>query len=158
MAIETVEVLVEGGKATAAPPIGPALGPLGVNIGQIVADINTKTADFKGMKVPVKLEVDTTTKKHTITIGTPPTAELIKSELGIKKGSGKPQEEFVADITIEQVQKIARMKTDALLGKDLKEKSKEVMGTCRSLGITVEGMKVVEATKKLNEGAFDSKF
>lgn len=158
MAIETVEVLVEGGKATAAPPIGPALGPLGLNIGQVVADINTKTADFKGMKVPVKIEVNSETKNYNIVIGTPPTAELIKSELKLKKGSGKPSTDFVADITIEQVQKIARMKTDALLGKTMKEKSKEVMGTCRSLGITVEGMKVADAVKKLNEGGFDSKF
>ena len=63
MAKETIETLIEGGKASAAPPLGPALGPLKVNIGQVVADINKKTADFKGMKVPVKVIVDTKTKE-----------------------------------------------------------------------------------------------
>ena len=66
MATEVVEVLVQGGKATAAPPLGPALGPLGVNIGQIVADINKKTGDFAGMQVPVKVSVDSDTKEYKI--------------------------------------------------------------------------------------------
>lgn len=157
MAKETIEVLIEGGKATAAPPIGPALGPLGVNIGQIIADINKKTADFKGMKVPVKLEVDTDTKDYEIFIGTPPTAELIKSELGIKKASGNPRE-LVADMTFDQVLKVARMKSDSLLGKTMKEKSKEVIGTARSMGISVDGLRSAEIIKKINNGDYDSKF
>ena len=82
---QTVDALVEGGKASAAPPLGPALGPLGVNIGQVVAEINKKTADFKGMQVPVKVIIDTDTKEFEIKIGTPPAAELIKQEAGIKK-------------------------------------------------------------------------
>jgi len=87
MAKKSVEVLVEGGKATAAPPLGPALGPLGVNIGQVVSDINKKTAEFKGMQVPVKVEVDDQTKAYTISVGTTPCAELIKNEAGIPEGT-----------------------------------------------------------------------
>jgi len=90
MAKQVVETMVEGGKATAAPPLGPALGPTGVNIGLVVAEINKKTADMKGMQVPVKVTVDTATKSFDIEIGTPPASALIKKEAGIEKGSGKP--------------------------------------------------------------------
>src|SRR5210317_1996024 len=108
MAKQSVEALINGGKASAAPPLGPALGPLGVNIGQVVAEINKKTAAFAGMQVPVTVEVDTDSKEFTIAIGTPPASALIKQEAGIKKGSGKPSEELVADLKVEQLIKIAK--------------------------------------------------
>lgn len=156
MAKESVDVLIEGGKATAAPPLGPALGPLGVNIGQVVADINKKTADFKGMQVPVKVIVDKDTKEYTITVGTPPATSLIKKEAGIQKGAGNPLSEKVADLKIEQIIKIAKMKEDALLGKDLKSKVKEIIGTCDSMGVLVEGVPGRDAIKLVNEGRFDT--
>ncbi len=156
MSKETVEVLVEGGKATAAPPLGPALGPLGVNIGKVVADINKKTASFKGLQVPVKVIVDTDTKEYTITIGTPPTSQLIKKEAELDKGSSNPKDEKVADLKIEQVIKIAKMKEDSLTGKTLKDKVKEVIGTAGSMGVMVEGRDFKEALKAVNEGKFDS--
>ncbi|MBT7903049.1 50S ribosomal protein L11 [Candidatus Woesearchaeota archaeon] len=155
MAKETVEILIEGGKATAAPPLGPALGPMGVNIGQVVADINKKTASFKGMQVPVKVNIDKDTKEYTITIGTPPASALVKQECGIKKAASNPKVEQVADLRIEQVIKIAKMKEDALLGKDLKEKMKEILGTCRSMGVYVEGVRAQEAIELVNSGKFD---
>ena len=155
MATETVEALVEGGKASAAPPLGPALGPLGVNIGEIVNAINEKTGSFKGMQVPVKVEVDTSTKEFTISVGTPPASELIKKEANLTKGSANPKEEMVADLRIEQLIKVAKMKEDALLGKTLKDKIKEVLGTCRSMGILVEGKKAGETLIDVNEGKFD---
>jgi len=158
MGKEIVDVQIEGGKATAAPPLGPKLGPLKVNIGQVVADINKKTADFKGMQVPVKLTVDTDTKEYDIEIGTPPAAELIKKELGIQKGSGKPNTEKVADISIEQAKKVARMKEDAIYGKDEKKKVCEILGTCDSMGITCEGVVSRDAIKKINAGEWDEKF
>ncbi|MBU0461468.1 MAG: 50S ribosomal protein L11 [Nanoarchaeota archaeon] len=156
MAKESVEVLIEGGKATAAPPLGPALGPLGVNIGQVVADINKKTESFKGMQVPVKVTVDKETKKYDISVGTPPASALIKKEAGIDKGAGNPKTDKVGDLRIEQAIKIAIMKEDALLGKDLKQKIKEIMGTCRSMGILVMAMPPEDAIKKLDEGVWDA--
>lgn len=156
MAKETVETLIEGGKASAAPPLGPALGPLKVNIGQVVADINKKTADFKGMKVPVKVIVDTETKEYTIEIGTPPASQLIKSELGIQKGSGTPDKEIVADMTIDQIKKVARMKFDALLANDLSAAVREIAGTCYSLGISVDGKKAQEFIAAVKAGEYDS--
>lgn len=155
MATESVEALIEGGKATAAPPLGPALGPLGVNIGQVIGEINNKTQSFKGMQVPVTVDVNTETKEFEIKVGTPPTSSLILKETNLKGGSGRPQEEFVADMLIEQVIKVAIMKEDALLGKNMKNKVKEVIGTCDSMGVKVEGVKAVEAIKLVNQGEFD---
>jgi large subunit ribosomal protein L11 len=155
MAISSVEVLVEGGKATAAPPLGPALGPLGVNIGMVVAEINKKTVDFKGMQVPVKVSVDSDTKAFTISIGTPPASGLIKKEAKVEKGSGVPNKDLVGDLKIEQIIKIAKMKEDALSGKNLKERVKEIIGTCRSMGIKVEEKEAAEAIEMVNAGKFD---
>src|SRR3989339_1186978 len=152
MAKETVEVMVEGGKATAAPPLGPALGPMGVNIGQVIAKINEKTKAFAGMKVPVKVIIDKSTKAFDIEVGTPPTSQLLKKEAGIEKGSGNPKEDKVADVLIEQIIKIAKMKESNLLGKTLKQKVKEIIGTCNSMGILVEGKTATEATQMVNEG------
>ncbi len=155
MAKQTVEVLINGGKATAAPPLGPALGPLGVNIGEIVNAINEKTKSFAGMQVPVKVTVDTDTKAYEISVGTPPTSQLIKKEANIKKGAGNPKLDKVADLKIEQIIKIAIMKEDALLGNTLKEKVKEIIGTCSSMGVLIEGVNPDEAIKMVNEGKFD---
>ena len=155
MAMSSVEVLIEGGKATAAPPLGPAMGPLGVNIGAVVADINKKTADFKGMKVPVKVIVDTETKEYEIEIGTPPASQLIKTELGIPKGSGTPDKDFVADITLEQIKKVTRMKMDALLANDLKAGVREIAGTCYSLGIKIDGKKPRDFIAAVKAGEYD---
>lgn len=157
MAQETVDVMVNGGKATAAPPLGPALGPLKVNIGQVVAEINKKTADFAGMQVPVKVVVDTETKDFTITIGTPPAAALIKQEAGVKKGGSNQLTDTAGNLDFDQVLKIVRMKQDALYGKNLKNMAKEIMGTCRSMSITIDGKKAQMAISALNSGEYDSK-
>ena len=152
---EKVEVLVEGGKATAAPPLGPALGPMGVNIGQVVSDINKKTSSFQGMQVPVKIFIDRETKQYEITIGTQPASGLIKKEANLEKASGKPKHEMVADILIERVIKIAKMKETATLGKTLKEKVKEIVGTCQSMGILVEGKMAKDTLRDIEAGKFD---
>ncbi len=157
MATESVEVLIEGGKATAAPPLGPALGPMGVNIGQVVADINKKTQEFKGMQVPVTVTIDTETKSYTISIGTPPASALIKKEAKLQKGASNPLLDKVADLPIESIIKIAIMKEDALLGKDLTMKVREIIGTCQSMGVLVEGMPAQGALKAVAEGKFDKK-
>lgn len=157
IAKQTVEALIEGGKATAAPPLGPALGPTGLNIGQVVAEINKKTADMKGMQVPVKVHIDTVSKTFTIEIGTPPAAALIKKEAGIEKGAANPLTDKVADLLIEQIIKIAKIKESSLLGKDLKSKVKEIVGTCNSMGILVEGLPAREAMRAIEAGRFDQK-
>ena len=155
---ETVEALVEGGKASAGPPLGPALGPLGVNIMQIINSINEKTKQFDGIKVPVKVIVDPKTKDFEIEVGTPPASSLILKELNLEKGSGSAGTHKIGDLTINQAIKVAKMKYDNLLGRELKQKTKEVIGTCVSIGITVEGKKPQEIQKAIDEGEYDSKF
>ncbi len=154
MADQTVEVLIEGGTATPGPPLGPAIGPLGINMMQVVEEINNKTADFKGMKVPVKIIVDSK-KNFTIEVGTPPTTALIMEELKIEKGAHEPGTEVAADLSVEQALKVARMKFDSLLANDYKHAAKEVMGTCVSMGITVDGKDPRDAQKAVDAGEYD---
>ena len=152
---DTVEVLVEGGRATPGQPLGPALGPLGVNIPKIVAEINNKTRAFDGMKVPVKIIIDSKTKNFDIKVGTPPTSSLISKELGVEKGSGSPKASKVGNLSIAQAIKIAEMKGDSLMGKDLKMRVLEVVGTCTSMGVTIEGMEPKAARNEILAGKFD---
>ena len=155
---ETIKALVDGGKASAGPPLGPALGPLGVNIMQIINTINDKTKQFDGMKVPVKVIINSKTKDFEIEVGTPPATSLILKELGLEKGSGSAGTHKVGDLTVDQAIKVAKMKYDNLLGKELKQKTKEIIGTCVSVGISVEGKTPQEIQKAIDEGEFDSKF
>ena len=155
MAKETVEILIEGGKATPGPPLGPAIGPLGINMMQVVEQINSKTSDFAGIKVPVKVIVDVGTKEFEVEVGTPPTTALILDELNIEKGSQDPGMDKVADLSIEQTLKIARMKFDSLLSNDYKMAAKEVIGTCVSMGLTVDGKDPKIVQKEISEGLYD---
>lgn len=152
---EKLEALVDGGKATPGPPLGPALGPLGVNIVEIINAINDKTKAFAGMKVPVTLLVDPATKKYEITVGTPPASALILKQLGIEKGSGNPRTSVVGDLSIDKLVKVAQQKGDSLLGANLKNKCKEIAGTCVSMGVTIEGLPPKDAQKALDEGKWD---
>jgi large subunit ribosomal protein L11 len=149
--------LVSGGSASAGPPLGPSLGPLGVNVKAIIDKINEQTAAFKGMQVPVKVIIDDK-KQFTITVGTPPTSALIIKEAGIEKGSGTPNTQTVGNITAKQAVKIARMKKSDTLAKTLKNAVKEVVGSCVPLGVTFEGLKPKEAIGVINSGKFDSEF
>jgi len=155
---QVVESLVEGGKASPGPPLGPALGPLGVNISAVVAAINEKTRDFAGMKVPVRVIVDPKTKSFEIEVGTPPTSALIIKELGIEKGSSDARANIVGNLSMEQAVKIARMKRDGMLAADLKAATKEVLGTCVSMGVSVEGKPAKEVQREIDEGKYDHLF
>ncbi|HHD15478.1 MAG TPA: 50S ribosomal protein L11 [Euryarchaeota archaeon] len=151
---EKIEALVDGGKASAGPPLGPALGPLGVNIGQIIAEINSRTKDFEGMKVPVVVFVDPKTKEFSITVGTPPTSSLIMQELGIEKSPGDDSGMASVNLPFEKAVKVARMKRDTLLSVRLEEAVKEVLGTAVSMHISVDGKDPKEVQKLINEGHY----
>ncbi len=153
-----IEALVDGGKASAGPPLGPALGPLKVNIKEVIDAINEKTAPFAGMKVPVKVIVDEETREFEIKVGTPPASALIKKELGIEKGAQQPGKEVVGDLSMEQVIKIAEMKMDNMLTTDLKKAVKTIIGTCQSMGVTIEGKTPKEVTRLIDEGVYDVLF
>ena len=146
---QTIEVMVDGGKASAGPPLGPALGPMGVNIGEVIAAINEKTRDMAGMKVPVKVIIDTSTKKFEVEVGTPPTSALIKKELNLKKASEEPGKKRVGDLTQEQAKKIAKIK----FGSEDEAAVRQVEGTARSMGITIGKGAVTEEELKAYEAA-----
>ena len=154
--MKIVEALVNGGQATAGPPLGPALGPLGVNVLAIVTKINEVTKDFSGMKVPVKISVNTENKEFEVSVGTPTASALIVSELGITKGSGTPNTEKIGDLSMEQVVKIAKMKRADILGSTLKAAVKEVLGTGVSMGLMVLGKDPREIQKEIDEGKHDA--
>lgn len=152
---KVVDLLVSGGQATAGPPLGPALGPLGVNVLEIVNKINELTKDYAGMKVPVKVTVDSETKEFDVSIGTPTTSALIVRELKIEKGSGTPNTEKVGNLTMEQVVRISKLKRPEFLAKTLKAAAKEVLGSCMSMGVTIEGKDPREVQREIDEDKYN---
>lgn len=150
-----IELLVSGGQANAGPPLGPALGPLGVNVMAIVNKINEVTKDYSGMKVPVKVAVDPDTKEFDVTVGTPTASALIVAELKIEKGSGTPNTAKVGNLNMDQIVRIAKIKRAELLARNLKMAAKEILGVCVSMGVTVEGKDPRETQKEIDEGKHD---
>ncbi|MBD3155101.1 MAG: 50S ribosomal protein L11 [Candidatus Aenigmarchaeota archaeon] len=208
---ETLDLLVEGGKAKPGPSTAPRLGALKVNIGQLFQDINDKTKEYANMEVPVKVIINTKTRSYKIKIGTPPVSSLLRKELGVKKiavekkeeedtflaeseepeegkkkkkkkvgeeeveeeevpegkkkkkkGKGKKEKkkkkerEIVADVKLEQCVRVAKMKRESLLAKTFKSAVKEVVATCVSMPVTVEGKNPKEVLKEIDEGKYDS--
>ncbi|WEU40815.1 MAG: 50S ribosomal protein L11 [Candidatus Odinarchaeum yellowstonii] len=156
MGVKTIEALVDGGKASAGPPIGPALGPTGVNVLQVVKKINELTEPFAGLKVPVKIHVNDETKTFEIEVGTPPASALIVKALGKEKGSQKPKTDIIGDLPLEKIIEIAKAKMPSLLCDSLKSAVKTILGTCVSLGVTVNGVNPKQIIKKINDGEFDN--
>ena len=154
---QTVSSLVTGGEASAGPPLGPALGPMGVNILQIISAINEQTKEFQGMKIPVTVSVDADTKKWEIKVGIPSASALLLKEAGIQKGSGTSGTEWVGEVSADMIAKIAKVKLETSYASSLKSVAKQIVGTCVSLGIKVEGKTPKEFTAEINEGKWDSK-
>ncbi len=150
-----ISVLVTGGEASAGASLGPAIGPLGINVLQVVNEINAVTADFKGMKVPVKVEVDQETKKFSVSVGTPTTSALLVKEAAIPKGSGKPNVDFVGSVTFDKVLGIAKIKINDSYAKSIKSSVKEVVGSCVSMGLKVEDTDPRQFTEQIEEGKWD---
>jgi large subunit ribosomal protein L11 len=153
---KVVEILVNGGHATAGPPLGPALGPLGLNVLTVVKKINELTDAYVGMKVPVKVEVDVETKDFNVSIGTPTTSALLVKELSIAKGSGTPNTEKVGNLTMEKLIHIAKLKREQLFSKNLKGAVKEILGSCVSVGITVNEKEPKDVQREIDAGLFDN--
>ncbi len=160
---ETLDLLVEGGKAAPGANSAPKLSALKMNVGEIFKQINEKTKSYAGMQVPVKVEINTEDKTFEVKVGTPPVSSLVKKELKIElakiteeeKTAGKKS---VGDIKMDQIVKIAKMKQPALFCKSLKAATKQVVGTCASMPLTVEGKKAKEVIKEINEGKYDDLF
>jgi len=138
--------------------LGPALGPAGVNINQVIGVINEKTKAFDGMKVPVKVLVDPVSKSFEIEVGTPPASSLVLKELGIEKGSGEARTNIVGNLSIEQAVKVANMKKESILAASTGAAVKEIAGTCLSMGITVDGKPAKEFQKAVSAGEYSEAF
>jgi len=150
-----IELLVEAGKATATPQLAQQVGPLGIKIPDLLQEINKKTESFKGMKVPVEININEKTKEFSIKVGTPPTSQLIFKELNVQKGSPKPNKIKIGNLSIEQVIKIAKMKKEDMFVKSLKQAVKTIAGSCNSLGVLIENKTGAEICKEIDQGKFD---
>ena len=153
--VDIVEALIDGGKATAGPPLGPAFGPKGVKTNDIIAAINEKTAAFTGMKVPIKILINDD-KSFEIKVGTPPMSALIKGELGLASGSSNTRTTKVGNLTVDQAKKLADMKKDDLLGATVKARVLEVAGNCVCVGVTIDGKNPKDFQKDVKAGQYDS--
>ncbi len=151
MGKEKIDALVEGGKASAGPPLGPALGALKVKIPDVISEINKKTEGFKGMQIPIKVIVDTETKKFEVTVGSPPVTAMLKKELGKDKLLKIEEEKRLepGSVSIAAVIKIAKSKSS--IAGDLKAKVKQVLGTCLSAGIKVDGKNPKDVIREIDE-------
>ncbi|MEM2849928.1 MAG: 50S ribosomal protein L11 [Candidatus Bathyarchaeia archaeon] len=135
--------------------MGPALGPLGVNVPAIVNKINEATKGYAGMRVPVKIIVDIETKAFEVEVGIPTTAALILRELESEKGSGKAGSEFIGELNFDSIVEIAKIRRSKSLAKTLKSAVKEVLGTCVSMGVKVDGKNPKEVIEGVDEGVYD---
>ena len=150
-----IKILAEGGNMKPGPALSQKLGPAGVNIGDVLSKINEATKDFKGMKVPVELEVNSKTKTFEVKVFSPPASELIKKELGITTASGDQKKIKVANASIEQIIKIAKTKMQNLLCNDLKSSVKTIVGSCVSLGILIENKPAKEIEQEIDDGIYN---
>ena len=150
-----IKVLVEGGEMKPGPTLSQKLGPLGMNISDIISKINESTKDMKGLKVPVELDINPATKEFSIQVFSPPVSELLKKELGIEKGSGEQKKIQVANASIEQIISVAKTKLQNLLANDLKSAVKSVVGTCVSLGVLIENKPAAEIEQEIDAGKYD---
>jgi large subunit ribosomal protein L11 len=148
--------IVPGGGATGGPPIGPALGPMGVNIMNIVAEINKQTSDYKGTPVPVDVLVDTDTKEFKVKVGMLSTFALLTQAVGITKGSGTPHSAKVGDLPFDQLVTVAKKKKAGLYAATLKAATREVLGTCVSMGVTVDGKPAKDVEAEIKSGVYDA--
>lgn len=150
-----IKLLVDGGDMKPGPTVGQKLGPLGINIGKVIEDVNKSTSSFKGIKVPVELDIDSKTKEFKVSVSSPPTSELLKKELGIEKGSGEAGKTDVGNASIEQIISIAKAKQMNLLSKNFKQVVKSVIGTCVSLGLLIENKTPKEILEEIGQGKYD---
>jgi large subunit ribosomal protein L11 len=149
-----IKALVKAGSVTASA-LGQSLGMAGLNIGKVVADVNNATKKYEGMKVPVTISYDLKTKDYEVIVGLPPTSQLILKEAGLEKAAAD-REALAGDITFEKLVGIVKTKKDSF-GSDLKKGLLQVLGTCLSMGLTVDGKNPKIVQQEVKQGQHDSK-
>lgn len=149
-----IKLLVEGGKMTPGPAVAQQLGPMGINLGKVISDVNLATSEFKGVTVPVHLDVNPKTKEVKIKVLSPPTSELLKKELGLEKGSAARLKQRVGNLAIEQVIAIAKAKHASMLSNDFLATVKSVIGTCQAVGTMIENKEAQEIMEEVKTGKY----
>ncbi len=152
----SIKLLVEGGNMKTGPAVAQQLGPLGINIGQVINDVNEKTKNFKGMNVPIVLDINSSTKAYTINVKSPPTSELLKKEVSITKASGARLKLIVGNIAFERVLSVALQKHENMLSNDILDSVKSVLGTCQAMGIIVDNKEIKDILIDLSQGKYDA--
>jgi large subunit ribosomal protein L11 len=160
---ETIQLLVEGGKAAPGPATAPRLAALKLNIGEVFRQINEQTAEYAGLQVPITLEIDPETRSFDIKIGIPPVSSLIKKELGVEKVVISEEERaagktVVGNLSAKQVIRIARTKQKDMLAKNMRAAVKMVLGTVASMPVSVEGKPAKQVIREVDEGKWDHLF
>jgi large subunit ribosomal protein L11 len=150
-----IKLLVDGGSMKPGPTISQKLGPLGINIGKVISDVNEATKNFDGIKVPVELDIDAKSKSFKVNVLSPPISELLKKELSIEKASGSMKKVKVGNLSIEQIIKVTKIKHANMLAKSTKSAVKTVLGSCVSLGIMVENKEAKEIIVDIDNGVYD---
>ena len=151
-----IKLLAEGGEMKPGPSLSQKLGPVGIPINQVIQKVNDATMEFKGMKVPVEIEINPSTKEFSIKVFSPPVSGLLKKELGLESGSGDQKKIKSANASIEQIISVAKSKQANLLDKTLKSAVKSVLGSCVSLGIPVESKTPQEIQEEVDKGKYDA--
>lgn len=151
----TIKLLVDGGNMKPGPAIAQQLGPMGINIGKVLSDVNAATSAFKGMQVPVNLDVDAKTKTFTIKVLSPSVSALIKKEAGIELASGERKKYQVGNLAIEQVISITQQKISGMLANDFLGALKSVIGSCMTMGILIESKDPKEILQEIADGKYD---
>jgi large subunit ribosomal protein L11 len=150
-----IKLLVDGGAMKPGPALSQKMGPLGMNMGKIISDINKATQEFSGMKVPVVLDINTKTKTYNVIVSTPPVSALLKKEISLEKGSPEPNNIKTGNIPIEYAIKVAKIKEKDMNVNDLKKAVSAVLGTCVSLGLLVESKDPREIIREVEKGDYD---
>ncbi len=150
-----IKLIVDGENMKPGPSVSQQLGPMGVNLGKLIEEVNKSTKGFKGMKVPVEINVNPKTKEFAISVSSPPVSELLKKELGVEKGSGSTGSVKIGNLAIEQIISVAKTKTPGMLAKTLKSAVKLVVGSCVSSGILIESKSPKEIIEEIDSGKYD---
>ncbi|MFH0929618.1 MAG: 50S ribosomal protein L11 [Candidatus Aenigmatarchaeota archaeon] len=161
----TIKAVVQAGKASAGPPLGPSLATAKLNTNEVITAINEKTKDMEGLQVPVTIEVNSPTD-YKISVGTPSITALVRKELKVKKLAKAPfnvyekeevKEEFKESLTFDQVVKVAKVKMESMKTDDLKNAVKQTVAFCVSAGVYVEDKKPKDILVEIDEGKWDEK-
>jgi len=150
-----IKLLVDGGAMKPGPALSQKMGPLRMNMGKIIGDVNKATAEFSGMKVPVTLDINTKTKEYKVIVATPPTSALLKKEISLEKGSPEPNKLKMGNLAIENIIKVAKIKEKDMTVNSMNEAVSAVLGTCVSLGLLVESKDPKEIVREVEQGKYN---